>query len=156
MPKLPDAREWLTFYHILRYPEAYNRVCFEMRSAFVSDEEITGARLGRLLFLNACIREILRLLPPANSKTAQRTASSCTIDGVHIPAGTTVSADLYKIQRLPEYSADPAAFRPERWLDAAEDTEFKRDNRTAYRPFLIGSGACIGREMAQQSIRLKI
>ncbi|KAK1523968.1 benzoate 4-monooxygenase cytochrome P450 [Colletotrichum costaricense] len=143
-----------TFYHILRYPEAYNRVCFEIRSTFASDEEITGARLGRLPFLNACIRETLRLLPPANGKTAQRTAPSCTIDGVHIPAGTTVSADLYTIQRSPEYFADPANFRPERWLDGAEDTEFKGDNRTAYRPFLIGSRACIGREMAQQNIRL--
>ncbi|UQC90649.1 benzoate 4-monooxygenase cytochrome P450 [Colletotrichum lupini] len=143
-----------TFYHILRYPEAYNRVCFEIRSTFASDEEITGARLGRLPFLNACIRETLRLLPPANGKTAQRTAPSCTIDGVHIPAGTTVSADLYTIQRSPEYFVDPASFRPERWLDGAEDTEFKGDNRTAYRPFLIGSRACIGREMAQQSIRL--
>ncbi|KAF9869991.1 benzoate 4-monooxygenase cytochrome P450 [Colletotrichum karsti] len=143
-----------TFYHILRYPDAYNRVCFEIRSNFTNEEDITGERLARLPFLSACIRETLRLLPPANGKTAQRTAPSCTIDGVHIPAGTTVSADLYTIQRSPEYFADPATFRPERWLDGVEDTEFRADNRTAYRPFLIGSRACIGRHMAQQSIRL--
>ncbi|KAF5689946.1 cytochrome p450 3a19 [Fusarium circinatum] len=71
-----------TFYHILRYPEAYNRVCFKIRSTFVSDKEITGARLTRLPFLNAYIQETLRLLPPANGKTAQHTAPSYTIDRV--------------------------------------------------------------------------
>ncbi len=55
---------------------------------------------------------------------------------------------------MPEYFADPGTFRPERWLEGAKSTEFKADNLAAYRPFLIGSRACIGRHMAQQSIRL--
>lgn len=143
-----------TFYHVLRYPDAYDRLCAEVRSNFASEADIIGERLARLPFLNACIRETLRLLPPANGKTAQRTAPSGTIAGLYIPAGTIVSADLYTIQRSPEYFIDPATFRPERWLDSGESTEFKADNPTAYRPFLIGSRACIGRHMAQQSIRL--
>ncbi|KAI0903419.1 cytochrome P450 [Ustulina deusta] len=143
-----------TFYHILRYPNAYSRLCAEIRSSLASTADITGERLARLPFLNACIRETLRLLPPANGKTAQRTAPSSTIAGLYIPAGTIVSADLYTIQRSPEYFADPGTFRPERWLEGAKSTEFKADNLAAYRPFLIGSRACIGRHMAQQSIRL--
>ncbi|GJC87166.1 cytochrome P450 monooxygenase hmp1 [Colletotrichum liriopes] len=143
-----------TFYHILRYPDAYSRLCAELRSNIAGEGDITGERLAKLPFLNACIRETLRLLPPANGKTAQRTAPSCTIAGLYIPAGTTVSADLYTIQRSPENFADPSTFRPERWLDGVDSTEFKADVRAAYRPFLIGSRACIGRHMAQQSIRL--
>lgn len=144
-----------TFYHVLRYQDAYRRLCAEIRSSLGSEEDITGERLARLPFLNACIRETLRLLPPANGKTAQRTAPEGTIAGLYIPAGTIVSADLYTIQRSPEYFADSATFRPERWLeDAEKSTEFGKDNPAAYRPFLIGSRACIGRHMAQQSIRL--
>lgn len=94
------------------------------------------------------------MLPPANGKTAQRTAPSCNIAGTYIPSGTIVSADLYSIQRSPEYFVDPATFRPERWLEGAEEHGFGGDNRSASRPFLIGSRACIGRHMAQQSIRL--
>ncbi|GME43052.1 benzoate 4-monooxygenase cytochrome P450 [Neofusicoccum parvum] len=145
-----------TFYHILRYPDAYKTLCTEIRSNFAGEDDITGERLVRLPFLNACIRETLRLLPPANGKTAQRTAPSCTIAGTYIPAGTIVSADLYTIQRSPDYFFDPATFRPERWLEGAEETDFKGDNRSASRPFLIGTRACIGRHMAQQSIRLII
>ncbi|KAI0521298.1 putative cytochrome P450 [Xylaria bambusicola] len=143
------------FYHILRDPNSYDKLRTELSSSLANEEDITGERLARLPFLNACIRETLRLLPPANGKTAQRTAPSGIIAGLYIPAGTIVSADLYTIQRSPEYFADPATFRPERWLEgAAESTEFKTDNPAAYRPFLIGSRACIGRHMAQQSIRL--
>lgn len=145
-----------TFYHILRYPDAYGKLCGEIRSNFADESEITGESLAKLPFLNACIRETLRLLPPANGKTAQRIAPQGTIAGIHIPAGTIVSADLYTIQRSPEYFADPGTFRPERWLDGVESAEFKADNLTAYRPFLIGSRACIGRNMAQQSIRLTV
>ncbi|KAH7051137.1 cytochrome P450 [Macrophomina phaseolina] len=145
-----------TLYHILRYPDAYKQLCAEVRSSFSSDAAITGDRLVRLPFLNACIRETLRLLPPANGKTAQRTAPACTIAGTYIPAGTIVSADIYSIQRSVEYFFEPAAFRPERWLAGAEDSAFKTDNRLAYRPFLIGSRKCIGRHMAQQSIRLTV
>ncbi|KAK8015778.1 hypothetical protein PG991_008666 [Apiospora marii] len=144
-----------TFYHVLRYQDSYRRLCAEIRTSLASEEDITGERLARLPFLNACIRETLRLLPPANGKTAQRTAPKGTIAGLYIPAGTIVSADLYTIQRSPEYFADPATFRPERWLEGAEKSaEFENDNPAAYRPFLIGSRACIGRHMAQQSIRL--
>lgn len=146
-----------TLYHIFRHPDAYVKLCAEVRSSFANEDEITGARLVRLPFLDACIRETLRLLPPANGKTAQRTAPTCTIAGTYIPAGTIVSADLYTIQRSAEYFFDPASFRPERWLGGAnEDGAFKADNRSAYRPFLIGSRKCIGRHMAQQSIRLAV
>ncbi|OWY45818.1 hypothetical protein AA0119_g11006 [Alternaria tenuissima] len=143
-----------TFYHVLRYTNTYITLCAEIRSTFTSEADITGERLARLPFLNACIRETLRLLPPANGKTAQRTAPSCTIAGTYIPAGTIVSADLYTIQRSSQYFNDPASFRPERWLEGAEKNGFDGDNRSASRPFLIGSRACIGRHMAQQSIRL--
>ncbi|RAQ98963.1 putative cytochrome P450 [Stemphylium lycopersici] len=145
-----------TFYHVLRDTDTYITLCQEIRSEFANEADITGERLARLPFLNACIRETLRLLPPANGKTAQRTAPACTIAGIYIPAGTIVSADLYTIQRSPEYFADPANFRPERWLEGADENGFGGDNRSASRPFLIGSRACIGRHMAQQSIRLII
>lgn len=131
-------------------------MCAEIRPKFDNEDEITGEELARLPFLSACIRETLRLLPPANGKTAQRTAPEGEIDGLYIPAGTIVSADLYSIQRSSQYFADPGSFRPERWTDDGKVSEFKDDNRTAYRPFLIGSRACIGRHMAQQSIRLAV
>lgn len=170
---------------MLRSPAAYRTLCAEVRSGFAAEADITGEAIkARLPFLQACVRETLRLLPPANGKTAQRTAAAgaCVVAGVAVPAGTVVSADLYSIQRSPEHFARAGEFRPERWLARGgkvppgpmeEDEEEKEkegagvegekerglydaDNWSAYRPFLIGTRACIGRHMAQQSIRLII
>lgn len=170
-----------TLHYVLRSPAAYATLCTEVRSAFAAEADITGdAVKARLPFLQACVKETLRLLPPANGKTAQRTATeqASVVAGVAIPKGTVVSADLYSIQRSPEHFARAGEFRPERWLARSgkgqqgpgEDEEeeeqgagsegekerglYAADNWSAYRPFLIGTRACIGRHMAQQSIRL--
>ncbi|KAF2141603.1 uncharacterized protein K452DRAFT_351182 [Aplosporella prunicola CBS 121167] len=143
-----------TLYHILGHPGVYNQLCHEIRSGFTEESEITGKQLLRLPLLNACVHETLRLLPPANGKTAQRTAPDCFIGEIRVPAGTLVSADLYSIQRSEEYFHNPSAFHPERWINNGRETSFEGDKRLAYRPFLIGSRACIGRNMAQNSIRL--
>ncbi|KAG6368256.1 hypothetical protein INS49_002458 [Diaporthe citri] len=151
-----------TLYHVLRSPAAYRALCAEVRSGFAAEADITGEAVkARLPFLQACVQETLRLLPPANGKTAQRTAmaDSCVVAGVAVPAGTVVSADLYSIQRSPEHFARAGEFCPERWLARRGRVTRKQglydaDNWGAYRPFLIGTRACIGRHMAQQSIRL--
>lgn len=153
---------------MLRSPSAYRTLCAEVRTSFASETEITGESVkARLLFLQACVKETLRLLPPANGKTAQRTAGEergCVVAGVAIPRGTVISADLYSIQRSPEHFARAEQFCPERWLakggggdkDNNEGGLYDGDNWGAYRPFLIGTRACIGRHMAQQSLRLII
>jgi cytochrome P450 len=62
-----------------------------------------------------------------------------------------VSADIYSIQRSPMYWEEPDMFKPERWFDPAN-----KDKRKANRPFLIGPRACIGRDMALQTLRLTL
>jgi cytochrome P450 len=143
-------------YQLLRDPANMRRLQAEVRNAFATMEDIRSERLLQLPFLNACVQETLRLLPPANGKTAQRTAPKCTIADTHIPAGTLVSSDIYTIQRSPLYWADASSFRPERWIDNGPGSPYEKDIRAAWRPFLIGTRACIGRRMALQSLRFII
>nr|WIW79758.1 putative cytochrome P450 monooxygenase [Fusarium oxysporum] len=142
------------FYNILRNPEIHNKVRNEVRESFQDESEISSERLVQLPLLNSCIREALRLLPPANGKTAQRTSPECIIAETYVPKGTIVSADVYSIHRSARYFREPDSFRPERWLPVGKRTLFEGDNRQAYRPFLIGSRACVGKNSALQSLRL--
>lgn len=142
------------FYNILRNPGIYDKVRKEVRTSFQNESDITNERLLQLPLLNGCIREALRLLPPANGKTAQRTAPECTIAETYVPKGTIVSADIYSIHRSSRYFREPDSFQPERWVSHGKDTLFESDNRQAYRPFLIGSRACVGKNSALQSLRL--
>ncbi|KAF8250241.1 putative cytochrome P450, partial [Wilcoxina mikolae CBS 423.85] len=141
------------FYQLLRCPKNLHKLQTELRTTFSSASSIRHDRLLQLPFLNACIKETLRLLPPANGKTAQRAAPSGVIGDTYIPAGTLVSSDIYSIQRSPLYWADPEEFRPERWIENGPGEKYEMDVRQAYRPFLIGTRSCIGRKMAMQSLR---
>ncbi|TID07058.1 Isotrichodermin C-15 hydroxylase [Colletotrichum higginsianum] len=144
------------FYHVLRGPDHYRRIQKEVRGAYSSVSDITAQSVLRLSYLNACVQETLRLTPPINGRGSHRISPGATIDGLYVPKGVNVSADIWTIQRRPEYWALADKFRPDRWTDNGPGTVFEHDVRTSYRPFLVGPRVCIGREMALQSIRLTV
>ncbi|KAK7403409.1 hypothetical protein QQX98_010822 [Neonectria punicea] len=147
------------FYHLLWQPQQYKNLQSELHRAYASVDDITCSGLLSLPFLNACINEALRLVPPFNGHGSHRiTTSGTTIDGIWVPAGTLISADFYSLHRDASYWAFPDEFRPERWLKEhnGPGTPFEKDVRTAWRPFSLGPRVCIGREMALQSIRLAV
>jgi cytochrome P450 len=147
------------FYHILSKPKIYRDLQSSLRQEFASVDDITCLSVLQQPLLNACINEALRLVPPINGHGSHRVAvKGTTIEGVWVPAGTLVSADIYTIQRDPKCWAFPNEYHPERWLAEANGpgSPFAKDVRSSWRPFALGPRACIGREMALQSIRLSV
>ncbi|MBK5654682.1 MAG: cytochrome P450, partial [Rhizobium sp.] len=112
--------------------------------------------LSKLPYLNAVLRESLRLSPtaPAVGLTAKE---DTVIDGKYpIKAGTPIVAVFPMIHRDPvAYGEDAEEFRPERMLDA----EFERRNNefpNCWKPFGNGMRACIGRPFAWQEALLVV
>lgn len=52
-------------FYLARDPEMCHRLTTEIRTSFTSRADMTLARLSELPYLNAVIREGLRVLPPA-------------------------------------------------------------------------------------------
>ncbi|KAK2028334.1 cytochrome P450 3A19 [Colletotrichum zoysiae] len=144
------------FYHVLREPYHYRRIQEEVRGTYSSASGISAQSVLRLPYMNACIQETLRLTPPINGRGSHRISPGAMIDGLYVPKGVNVSADMWTIHRRPEYWALADKFSPDRWIDNGPGTPFEHDVRTSYRPFLVGPRVCIGREMALQSIRLTV
>ncbi|KAK7721994.1 hypothetical protein SLS63_009274 [Diaporthe eres] len=140
-------------YQILREPAHMQRLQHELRATFQTAEEIEGSAIQHLPYLNACINESLRLLPPINTRFAGRTSPGATISGLYVPEGVFVYADIFTMQRSDAYWSDAGSFRPERWIGAA-GSPYAGDARNAFRPFLQGTRACIGKQMALQTLRL--
>lgn len=69
----------------------------ELRSNFKNQEMITGHRVLRLPYLNGCIQESLRLLPPVNGKISSRISPGTVIDGIFVPRGVNIleAFDMY-------------------------------------------------------------
>lgn len=141
---------------LLRHPSYMSELREELTAHYHSTTDMDAASLSQLPFLNGCIQEALRLFPPANGKGTNRTSPGATIDGVYIPCGVNVSADMFTIQRSPLYWARPEEFRPDRWFNNGPGTEFAEDVHASHSPFLLGPRVCIGRAVALQTMRLMI
>lgn len=143
-------------YQILREPSHALKIQEELHKSFSNVDAIDGTVLQHLPYLNACIQESLRLIPAINSRFAGRTSPGSTISGLYVPAGVFVFTDIYTVQRSKDYWADANEFRPERWLDNTSSDAYANDVKGAFRPFLLGTRACIGKQMALQTLRLML
>ncbi|KAF9194121.1 hypothetical protein BGZ51_001100 [Haplosporangium sp. Z 767] len=141
------------------YPDVQKRVRNELLSALgrpSDDKMLSYDELNALPYLNACVKELLRFIPPVPTTT--RVASQDdTILGYDIPKGTQIflsPAVLHKLKSV--FGEDADEFKPERWMDPAtvpEEIKAKTkfvtpDMSWAYSPFLSGPRNCIGSKFA--------
>ena len=109
------------------------------------------AQLDRLVFLEACASEAMRLKPVAPFLGLYALRDSVVAD-VAVPAGTmlwcVMRHDSLDAQRFP----DPLGFQPQRWLEGAEQPADKR----AAMPFGAGPRMCPGRYLALLEIKLAL
>ncbi|TVY42500.1 Cytochrome P450 monooxygenase [Lachnellula occidentalis] len=99
----------------------------------------------KLPFLDAVIKETLRLYSPLPASEPRSLPVDCTIAGFLIPARTVVSMAPFSLHRNPNVFPDPLKFDPERWIRASSDlAEMKR----WWWAFSSGGRMCIGMHLA--------
>jgi cytochrome P450/NADPH-cytochrome P450 reductase len=110
------------FYFLLKNPAAYQAAQKEVDEV-VGRGPVTVDHMSKIPYLNACLRETLRLRPTAPAFTIQprpdMEEESTIIGGKYeIKKGQPMFAILNKIHRDPAvYGDDAEEFRPERMLD---------------------------------------
>ncbi len=102
--------------------------------------------LERLPCTRAVVDECLRLYPPAWVIT-RRSLEADVLGGFELPAGATVIASPYAIQRDEQWWPNPGLFNPERFL-GAESPKESGSGPLTYLPFGAGPRLCIGRDLA--------
>jgi cytochrome P450 len=123
------------------HPEHEARLRAEL--AQLGSAAATPEDLPRLPFLDAVVKEVLRLYPSVWIIGRQLT-SPLSIGGYTLPAGVEVLANTFALHRDPRYFRDPEQFNPERWLDPSQTPP-----RYAYIPFGLGPRSCIGSHFAK-------
>ncbi|KAH9845190.1 Cytochrome-P450 [Teratosphaeria destructans] len=141
-------------YCICTNPHAYAKLVEEIRTAFKSTKDVTLESSGELQYLDAAIREALRILPPA-SVNNQRAApkGGTVVQGIYLPEGTLIGISPWAASRSPANFHAPEEYHPERWLQGV-DARFRDDQLGASRPFGYGPRACIGESMAMAETKL--
>ncbi|KAB8235121.1 cytochrome P450 [Aspergillus alliaceus] len=104
------------------------------------------AKLDELIFLDAVVKEGLRLFPPIPMSLPRYVPDGGrNISGYDIPAATIVSCQAFSVHRINDLVFPrPNDFAPERWL--AEEGLHER-NRLFF-SFASGGRGCIGKNLA--------
>ncbi|MEM9044725.1 MAG: cytochrome P450 [Pseudomonadota bacterium] len=136
---------WILFL-LSTHPQILADLQAELDTA-LGDDLVELEDLSRLKLLGAIVQEALRLYPTI--WLMSRTASEDdTLGGYHIDAGSMVMVSPYMLHRRADLWPDPDAFRPERFLNAAD---WRRDG---YLPFSLGPHACVGSHLATVELQM--
>jgi cytochrome P450 len=141
-----------TFLYLLTSPKSLHKLLHELRTAVQTgriSSPVTDAEARSLPYLQACIKEGLRIFPPATGLIMKcPPPGGATFLGKFIPEGTKVGYVAWSIFRSKEvYGLDANMFRPERWLEADGPT-LERMERSADMLFSPGKWMCLGKNVA--------
>ncbi|KAK1542061.1 benzoate 4-monooxygenase cytochrome P450 [Colletotrichum paranaense] len=135
-------------YYLLKNPAILARLQDEVRSAFVSYEDITAVTATPLKYLRAVAQEAMRVYPPLPFALPRVVPNGgCTVDGHFLPGGTTVSTSTFAASMSSSNFDEPWEFRPERWL-----VDNPTDDLDASQPFSYGTRSCMGRSLGWMEI----
>ncbi|KAF9777486.1 hypothetical protein IL306_004414 [Fusarium sp. DS 682] len=110
----------------------------------IPDEDIVAIRNNP--YINAIIKETLRLHPTIISTIPRLLTEPLTIGEYTIPPGTVVGMQNWLHHRDASVFPDPDKFVPDRWFN--ETPEMK----SALTPFSLGKRNCIGQNLAWQDL----
>ena len=141
--------------YLLRGPSKLRALVNEVRSTFRSEDDITGASVSGLPYLNAVLHEGLRLCPTIpDGMRRQVPKGGATVAGHFLPEGTVVSIPQWSTYQSASNFSSPTSFAPERWLERSTSSTYIIDRKDAFQPFSLGPHNCPGRSLAYLEMRL--
>ncbi|CAN0891661.1 Cytochrome P450 76C2 [Linum grandiflorum] len=143
--------EW-AMAELLKNPKTIATARRELESKFVKESD-----LADLPYICSCVKETLRLHPPAPLLLPRRAAKDCQVMNYTIPKGSQVFVNVWAIARDPHYWEDPSQFNPERFLKGSINDEVDyKGNHFEYLPFGSGRRICSGMSMAMRKVQLVV
>lgn len=133
------------FHHLLDDVAVMARVMEELRHV-AGTRPLEAHRAGELVYLDATIKEALRL-NPILAQVGRRLTRPMCIGGRDLPAGVQATSSIYLTHHNPAVWPDPERFLPERFLGA-------KPSPYAWLPFGGGTRHCLGMSFALYEMRL--
>jgi cytochrome P450/NADPH-cytochrome P450 reductase len=118
--------------------------------AVLGDGELEWDHLSELVYLDWCIKEALRLVPPAGAVAPAANGPQLLLNKWRVPDKTLCMVGIMALHYDKKiWGEDATEFRPERWENGPP-------HKYAFLPFASGPRACTGREftLIEQKITL--
>ncbi|KAF7813253.1 putative (S)-N-methylcoclaurine 3'-hydroxylase isozyme 2 [Senna tora] len=112
---------------------------------------IKDSHILHLPYLEACIKETLRLHPAGPLLLPHKALETCQVMGFTIPKDSAIFVNMWAIARDPNLWEQPLEFEPQRFLE--KEMEFVGSS-FEYLPFSAGRRVCLGVTSAIRQISL--
>ncbi|XP_055337666.1 thromboxane-A synthase-like [Paramacrobiotus metropolitanus] len=106
----------------------------------------------RIPYLDAVIKESLRMYPPITGFVMRECAETCTINGLEIPAGMAIHIPVWTLHHDAELWPNPSQFNPDRFMP----DNVSAIQEMAFMAFGEGPRNCIGMSFAMMEIRITL
>ena len=139
--------------NLLTIPRAYQRLQKEIDDAIAAakiSSPIKNSEGKDLVYLQAVIKEALRMNPPASGPFFKQVPpGGDVIHGIFVPAGTQIGSSAFSIHHSKTiFGEDADVFRPERWLEETDQARLAKMTSTVDLVFHYGKYQCLGRPVA--------
>ena len=138
---------------LLNREQAYEKLQKELDQHVGRDRAVRESDLKNLVYLQAVVKETLRMYPAGQLSVPHESIEDCTVAGYHIPAKTRLWVNLYRLQRDPSVWENPNEFFPERFLTTQKNFDVKGRNPQLI-PFGSGRRICPAVTFALQVLHL--
>ncbi|XP_004505028.1 cytochrome P450 736A117-like [Cicer arietinum] len=112
--------EW-AMAELLKHPIVMQKLQDEVRNVVGNKTQVTEEDLVNMKYLNAVIKETLRLHIPVPLLIPRKSMEDIKVNGYDIAAGTQVIVNAWAIARDPSIWDEPLEFKPERFMNSSID-----------------------------------
>ncbi|KAL2896664.1 Cytochrome P450 76AD1 [Bienertia sinuspersici] len=144
--------EWVMA-ELIRNPDMMVKAQNEIEQILGKDKQIQESDIIKLPYLQALIKETLRLHPPTVFLLPRKADIDVELHGYVIPKGAQVLVNLWAIGRDPHVWENPKIFSPERFMGSEIDVK-GRDFGLI--PFGAGRRICPGMNLAIRMLTLML
>lgn len=158
------------FVCVLTNPRVYKALQAEIHEAVESGMAprapgiIRFSQAKELVYLQAVIKEAIRVYSPVNNQLARNTppgGDTVTIDGkeMYIPGGLTVVPSFKAMHRNKNVygkDSDVDIFRPERWIEEKDQTKLAAMKNEHNLTFGHGRWQCLGKTIALRELSIVV
>lgn len=112
---------------------------------------VDESHLSKLRYLDAVVKETMRLHPAFPLLIPRRPTEDTEIQGYSIPKNTTIFINVWAMHRNPSLWDNPLEFKPQRFLDGTTECDFSGKD-LKYLPFGSGRRICPGLPLAERAL----
>lgn len=134
---------------LLNNRKALNRAQEELDQIVGRERWVKDSDIKNLVYLQAIVKETLRLYPPGPLLVPHEAREDCTVCGYWVPKGTRLFVNVWKLHRDPTLWSDPDSFYPERFLTSHVGVDGSGQH-FEFIPFGSGRRSCPGMTFALQ------